>query len=135
MTREEKQLILTDSYARLSYGFKLYRESDGCIITIKPNDISTFAHFLEYSKNEDFKLYLRSMSSMTEDEFNELATITELQYDQLELMDWGNDKTLEFYLSEVPQYCVIKVFDWLNKKQFDYRGMIAMGLALEIHKV
>ena len=68
MTQKEKQLLLKDLCGRLPYGFTLYRESDDCIITIKSNDISIFAHFLEYSESEDFKPYLRSLSSMTEEE-------------------------------------------------------------------
>jgi hypothetical protein len=47
-------------------------------------------------------------------------------------MEWDNGcKTLEFYLEEIPHYCVIKVFDWLNAHHFDYRGLIERGLAIE----
>ena len=132
MDYKEKQILLVDLCARLPYGVIFQFGGKEC-------------HLLEninYSKDDGFvllngllfsdcKLYLRPMSSMTEEEFNELAAATELQYDQLELMDWGNDKTLEFYLEEIPQYCVIKVFDWLNAHHFDYRGLIEKGLALE----
>jgi len=69
---------------------------------------------------------------MTEDEFKELKNATDLNYDQLELVSWPDGSaTLEFYLEEVPQYCVINVFDWLNAHHFDYRGLIERGLALE----
>jgi hypothetical protein len=118
MTQEDKQLLLTDIYARLSYGFTLYRKSDDCIITIKPNDISTFAHFLEYSENEDFKIYLRPMSSMTKEEYEELKSV-EPYYGLAPfgfIGDWG------------PNF---EVLDWLNKHHFDYRGLIKKGLALE----
>jgi hypothetical protein len=145
MTQEEKDLLLQDLSARLRYGVKVQvcnvTEYTPILKGILDDDLFLqFDYVTKPIKNGDstynliednIKPYLRPMSSMTLDEFKELATVTELQYDQLELMDWGNDKTLEFYLSEVPQYCVIKVFDRLKKKQFDYRGMITMGLALE----
>jgi hypothetical protein len=41
---------------------------------------------------------------------------------------------LDFYLSEVPSYVVILVFDWLNKNHFDYRGLIPKGLAIAVNK-
>lgn len=66
---------------------------------------------------------LRPISSMTEEEFEELKKSTELEYGQLELIHWDNEhSTIEFYLDEVPHYCVIKVFDWLDEHGFDYRN-------------
>ena len=132
MTQEDKELLLKDLCARLPYGFTIHRYSDNCDIVIESNGIDDFAHFLEYSEGEDFKPYLRPMSSMTDEEFTELKNFTDLKYDQLELIDWNNThKTIEFYLEEIPHYCVIKVFDWLNAHHFDYRGLIEKGLALE----
>ena len=130
MTQEEKQLLLKDLCARLPYGVKIniYDYSG----TMKDEELNVFhlngTYNIEYRK---LRPYLRPMSSMTEEEFIDLTNVTELQYDQLELVEWDNCKTLEFYLSEVPHYCVIKVFDWLNAHHFDYRGLIQMGLALE----
>ena len=121
MNKEDKSLLLKDLCARLPYGFTLYRESDDCIITIKPGDISTFAHFLEYSESDDFKPYLRPMLSMTEEEYEELKSV-EPYYGLAPfefIGDWG------------PNF---EVLDWLNKKQFDYRGLIPIGLALEALK-
>ena len=83
---------------------------------------------------EYFKPYLFPLSSMTEEQFVELKVFADLIYesDTLELVEWNdNYKTLEFWLEEVPSYCVIKVFDWLNKNHFDYRGLIEQGLALD----
>ena len=83
---------------------------------------------------EDYKPYLFPLSSMTEEQFVELKVFADLIYesDTLELVEWNdNYKTLEFWLEEVPSYCVIKVFDWLNKNHFDYRGLIEKGLAID----
>jgi hypothetical protein len=141
MTQEDKQLLLKDLCARSLYGVKFALSGDN-IYTMKGIDlIVTDEGYWEYAVKakdiapieiEYIKPYLRPMSSMTEEEFKELTLTTELQYNQLELVDWRNGcKTLEFYLSEVPHYCVIKVFDWLNAHHFDYRGLIHKGLALE----
>lgn len=131
MTQEEKQLLLQDLCARLPYNVVI-RCTDNdtdykCFLTT--NILNELLHNIEYY---DYKPYLRPMSSMTEDEFKELKNVTDLNYDQLELVFWPDGSaTLEFYLEEVPQYCVINVFNWLNKNHFDYRGLITMGLALE----
>ena len=55
---------------------------------------------------ENVRLYLRPMSSMTEEE--------EIYYNTVYT-------TLKFYKKE----------DWLNAHHFDYRGLIEKGLALE----
>ena len=129
MTQEEKELLLKDLCTRLPYDCIVecsVSEEAKMDAVLIPEDIAEL--------KEDkitIKPYLRPMSSMTEEEFKELVIVTELMYDQLELVNWGGVGILEFYLSEIPQYCVIKVFDWLNKKQFDYRGLIEQGLALE----
>ena len=146
MTQEDKELLLKDLGARLSYG-PIVSVTDGTIkynayiesisyknIQVSPVSDSNFTAYTFY-KISEIKPYLRPMSSMTEKEFINLTTVTELQYDQLELVEWDNNcKTLEFYLSEVPHYCVIKVFDWLNAHHFDYRGLIEKGLAIAVTK-
>ena len=138
MTQEDKELLIRDLCARVPYSVKIhvagdwfYDEREPYDTTLDYNILNTFDRQNYGDRSLIIKPYLRPMSSMTEEEFKELTTVTELQYDQLELMDWGNNKTLEFYLSEVPQYCVIKVFDWLNAYHFDYHGLIERGLALE----
>lgn len=113
MTQEEKQLLLKDLCARLPYGFTVHRYCDNSDHIFEPNEIDGFAHFLEYSEGEDFKPYLRPMSSMTEEEndtFNKLRA---------EVEDEG---TFE---------ADMLLYDWLNSHHFDYRLLIFAGLALE----
>ena len=111
MTTEEKRLLLNDLCARLPYGFTIYRHSDNA--NIKINDIDEFAHFLEYSDGEEFKPYLRPMSSMTEEERSEY---NELREDiEAKLKDW---KCADF-------------MEWIYLHNLDYRGLIEKGLALE----
>lgn len=137
MTEEEKKILLSDICARIPYGLILRQYSDnymndyGITTDVPLIDIlqSVLRGFLT------IRPYLRPLSSMTDEEFKKLIIYTELQYDQLVLKDWDNGcKTLEFYLSEIPHYCVNKVFDWLNRHHFDHRGLIEQGLALEAPK-
>ena len=121
MTQEEKQLLLTDLCARLPYGVKIqtwYNE----IIT---SDLNTFPYSTEEMDKEGmwdqlsgFKPYLRPMSSMTEEEVNELAAI-----EHVDLI--AGDKIITSIELN------INAIDWLNAHHFDYRGLIGKGLALE----
>ena len=118
MTQEDKQLLLKDLCARLPYGFVIHRYSDNVDITI--NTIDDFGHFLEYSEGEEFKPYLRPMSSMTKEEKKEHDFYCGYKpYD---------DNIGESYLTEydMPDY-----IDFLYEHHFDYRGLIPMGLALK----
>ena len=131
MTQEDRKLLLTDLCGRLPYQplcKKIDTEDDFCECNAP----------LGYSLRDlvDNKIiikpYLRPMSSMTEEEFERLQQYSGLKYDQLDLASYqiGSYKCLDFYLSEVPSYVVILVFDWLNKYHFDYRGLIEKGLAI-----
>lgn len=116
MTQEEKQLLLVDLCARLPYGVKLRYVED--LVVKKESHIITLNNiYLEHILNgdADIKPYLRPMSSMTEEEAEEYNDLVN------ELSDY--DCKLEQSAS--------KMIDWLNKKMFDYRGLIPMGLALE----
>ena len=147
MTQEDKELLLKDLCARLPYGVKAqvtgWDEEKGEVkVPLKIYSINTdgYVYFetndydVNYLPIEACRLYLRPMSSMTEEEFDKLKEYSELKYDQLDLASFQNGtyKCLDFYLSEVPSYVVILVFDWLNKNHFDYRGLIPMGLAIEV---
>ena len=132
MTQENKELLLKDLCARLSYGIYIQDEY-GDIVYISYNDVH-FANYFDSVLNGTIKPYLFPLSSMTEEQFVELKVFADLIYesDTLELVEWNdNYKTLEFWLEEVPSYCVIKVFDWLNKNHFDYRDLISKGLAID----
>ena len=116
MTKEDKELLLKDLCARLPYGFVIYRESDNS--NIKINYIDDFFHFLDFSDGEDFKPYLRPMSSMTDEEKEE--------FDNLYNWSCPNSKFLRTKIIDVSE-----LIDWLNAHHFDYRGLIERKLALE----
>lgn len=132
MTQEDKELLLKDLCARLPYHPK------GHVVNVwngaKCDEWLTCATFPMFTvATNNCRLYLRPMSSMTDEEFNSLKEETALNYNnQLDLVDWNNGcKTLEFWLKEIPSYVAILVFDWLNSHHFDYRALIDRGLALE----
>lgn len=137
MTQEEKDLLLKDLCMRLLYGVKgiITFNGDKDIFTIKGifnNDL--FLSDSECCHVEDFKPYLKPISSMTEEQFDELKEYSGLKYSAslLELVTWTDEcTTLEFWLEETPAYIIIKVFDWLNRNHFDYRDLITRGLAID----
>ena len=132
MTQEDKQLLLIDLCARLPYGVKMkYKDEEGvstlCQIDTFYTDIDGFHCLIRmaeppgifYDLNE-FKPYLRPMSSMTEEEENEFISLNAVpspcQLPNHTRMSWYSNATM---------------LDWLNAHHFDYRGLITMGLALE----
>ena len=127
MTQKDRELLLKDLCARLPYGFIVHRYSDNADIRI--NNISEFDHFLEYSEGEDFKPYLRPLSSMTDEEKGELKLEQEkdeeLFIQVINKSQNGDDSLLG---TVIPHYAE----DWANKNHFDYRGLIKKGLALEV---
>ena len=112
MTQEEKSLLLKDLCSRLPYGVKLKHIPSGedtVLEMIGCGVIDGDIHDLV----ENFRPYLRPISSMTEEEKKELGRIS----------CEGNieHKYGIFYRSQ----------DYLNLIHVDYRGLIDKGLALE----
>ena len=147
MAQEDKELLLKDLCARLPYGVKVCIKLPNHQEKIFEEHIGDLKEFTRYggylvnskgidyrSFNLDIKPYLRPMSSMTEEEFKMLKEYSGLKYEQLDLASYQNGtyKCLDFYLSEVPSYVVILVFDWLNAYHFDYRGLIERDLAIAV---
>jgi len=114
MTQEEKQLLLQDLCGRLLYGvFVEYDYGDGVKRATKFHGNYLYLMMIGKLLWKDFKPYLRPLSSMTAEEINEY--LSECDKDDLDTLS-------------APHY---HGTDWLNKKMFDYRGLIPMGLALE----
>ena len=123
MTQKEKDLLLKDLSCRIPYNVKVLVRSwderemeyvdridvlysingDGYINTV--NEDGDFYP-------EEVKPYLFPLSSMTEEQKQEYQYITER---------WMYDSS----------YSISDSIDWLNKNNFDYRGLIPMGLATD----
>lgn len=134
MTQEEKQLLLQDLSGRLPYGVIVRHadylvDSDGnytgqfwykrgylynvcrldnmttTIVESEGSDEEGYEHICDLERSLP---YLRPMSSMTEEEYEELCSIGLTKF-------IGDSKEI----------------DWLNAHHFDYRNLISKGLALE----
>ena len=138
MIQEDKSLILKDLCARLPYGVKcnaFLKEIDGSLKSI----FGTFKGYNGWATVgnnlvdiETVRPYLRSMSSMTEEQKKEILKRYKLHPHYglcIEITNhsegyWDDDNScnLQDYLWLV---------DWLNKNHFDYRGLIEKGLAID----
>ena len=137
MTQEDKDLVINDLCARLPFGVKvLYDTQIFEVQYIEPmyEEIKLLDNKTHTLGVEDVKPYLFPLSSMTEEQLDELREITDFKYNHntIELVEWTETHaTFEFWLEEVPQYIIIQVFDWLRKNHFDYQYLIEKGLALD----
>ena len=118
MTQEEKQLLLIDLCARLPYKVKgIYARTD--IKNLSICEITTHLYGeMEESFNGkekyEFIPYLRPMSSMTDEEYDEYNELPHFRNSDLGL---GVERV-----------------DWLLKHHFDYHGLIEKGLAIAVTK-
>jgi hypothetical protein len=154
MTQEQKELLLKDLCARLPYGVKAYvknwskldrkwYEGVYTVESIHPhlNNIlacsekSSVEVIIGYDDYE-IKPYLLPLSSMTEEQQEELMTITNGKFRSM----WGvitnaipRKNTSEWGVSEnafIDGIEVINIlYTWLLKNHFDINGLIPMGLA------
>lgn len=129
MIPEYKNLVVKDISARVSYGVKFACNEN--VYTAKGLDlIVTDEGNWEYAVTaKDFvaieidfiKPYLFPLSSMTEEQCYELASI------RSDFQDcWKYIKT------PIPlSICNFEQIDWFHKNHFDYRGLIEKDLALD----
>ena len=125
MTQEEKDLLLKDLCARLPYGVKFkwcddYHTDDYYTLIgineglITGRDVNQDDCLFFWGKDK-IKSYLRPMSSMTEEE--------EKEYERLANRTIVNSVGFVYFDAT-------ELLDWLNKKMFDFRGLIPKDLAL-----
>jgi len=111
MTPEEKQLLLIDLCARLPYNdYKVQIKEEEDDVSRISKLVPSYIDGIKYCSIASIKVYLRPMSSMTEEEKNKYYALEELSRKE-------------------PNHG-IDIFDWLNEHHFDYRGLIGKGLAL-----
>ena len=115
-----KELILKDLCARQYYGVKVcYEHPKTYQDAIKEVTYDTNMHELVYYHHG--RPYLRSLSTMTEEEEKELIRILD-------------NMTNITYSSYLYQDYPGKLLDFYNKRHLDYRGLIEKRLALEAPK-
>lgn len=151
MTQEQKDLLLKDLCARLRYGVKIALKNNGAYhheniakkgdVTIEilkgfngnyfsirhtnPLDWDWYDDDIDI---EDIKPYLFPLSSMTEEQYNEIQTISGkdcMEHMEIE-KEWRNNSPF----THLPLY-QHRVIEFFHKYHFDYRGLIPMGLAID----
>lgn len=129
MIQENKDLLLKDLCARLPYGVKIMFSHNGFRWDYEQIlDNITKCDDGEYAINgwgiHGIKPYLRSMSSMTEEECITLSKLIPYETDA-----WKHIKTpIPLYIANIEQ------FDFFHRHHLDWRGLIQKGLALEAPK-
>ena len=116
MKQEDKELLLKDLCARLPYGVKCkyhhiqYIENGEIIDINRFGRVNIDGHIKDVC---DIKPYLFPLSSMTEEQY-------------------------EYFTQDLHAYITFNgvvgtqiALDWLNKNNFDYRGLIEKGLAID----
>lgn len=132
MDLKEKELLLKDLSARLLYGLKLRYVED--LVVKKESHVITLNNiYLEHILNgdADIKPYLRPMSSMTEEEKEELKKLFDAKEVTNDSLGFNEGGTLEDYVSQISYTFCGGVIDWLLAHHFDFRGLIEKNLALE----
>ena len=130
MTQKEKELLLVDLCGRLPYMPKIkitYQQQ--CIKGTDEGRVS--CDFIEKIVNDlrngvitDMQIYLRPLSSMTDEEREEYRKFS--YYGAAGMRD--NDFT---EMVAVPSF---EKMDYLNSHHFDYRGLIEKGLAIAVNE-
>ena len=139
MTQEEKQLLIQEICARSPYKVKVQidfgehcikygidRYVDDTVICVWPETFEVGVNDEDQACNiEDVKPYLRPMSSMTEEERDE---IKEICADYLD--EWENTETVidRWKLDAKTSYLRSEFY---NSHHLDWNGLIEKGLALE----
>jgi len=142
---EEKDLLLKDISGRLQSGLKV------CCINLSDEmpkvwdligmpaphlaDILVEGshRFAAVNIEESIRPYLRPMSSMTEDEYEEFCKTDKLMATLLEINKLGIQGTRECHLmvAKALGERVTEQQNWLNSYHFDYRGLIPIGLGID----
>lgn len=127
MTQENEQLLLQDLSAKLPYGVKAehpYAKEALVLGIIERKGYKCGIRYIDVITDKQtypiryIKPYLRPMSSMTEEEQKEFVKFHCINICPIVI-------TEKLTISNEAE-----MFDWLNKKMFDYRGLIPKGLAI-----
>ena len=128
MTKEERYLLLRDSFARLPYGVKGINEY-GNIITLKDwkTEQSIFDGIRYIINKYSWKPYLFPLSCMNEKQENEWNNLHfNPLYEVLEGKFNGKEEQLQLFSKSMAD-----PIQWCYKNHFDCNGLIPLGLAID----
>ena len=135
MNTQDEELLFKDLCSRLAYGVIVNNNGNqGKLLSIEANPyIGKIVNLiiLSDSRTADYisniKPYLRPMSSMTKEEYEDLSNFSEL--------DCGHDlvKTNLFETEGVwsGYFFLSSLIDWLYAHHFDFCNLIERGLAID----
>ena len=132
LLNSDKELLLKDLCARLPYEVKIQYEDN--IFTI--DYISAMYEEIKLNTSNRYtidvlevKPYLFPLSSMTEEQKIECFKGTDIELDEHnEIWSTFPISNSDIVLTNLDNW--LKVINWLNKNNFDYRGLIEKGLAI-----
>ena len=148
MKQEDKNLLLQDLCARLPYGVKIrieypfLKEEEWHPEILYGLDLQRLCIANTSIRLEEFKAYLFSISSMTDEQKEDLL-LTVVGKEGLKLFSVTKDGIISnnkaeqsfenFSLNSInfSNKNIEAYIEWLNKKHFDYRGLIEKGLAID----
>lgn len=146
LSPEDRKLLAKDLYQRLGTKtlvqdmiYETNRPIPIWLVDTIKEEVRLFADE-PWTPIDTVRPYLRSMSSMTNEEALEVAKISGLKdvlsvsvkqdYISVEIDDGvAGSETYTIWFNEI--VTSIELLDWLNAHHFDYRGLIPKGLALE----
>lgn len=142
MTKEEKQLLLKDLSARLSY--KTYVKTAkgiGYIYAINTSQLIelSVANNSEYWSKvfniDEIKLYLRPISSLTAEECDRLFKILNINGEDGDWLKINDINVIRLFTENGKDfYEIAEAMDYLYSIHVDFRNMISKGLAIEAPK-
>lgn len=128
MNEQEKELVIKDLCGRLPYGV-IIKEEYGDYINVNIHN-ANIEHLIDRVVSGLDKLVLRPLSSMTKEEEEECVLHDLGYWDSGKYEDEESGSTI--YIGESFQLIPsTDAFDYVDRKGFDYRGLIPKGLALE----
>ena len=138
MKQEHKELLLRDLCARLPYGIKAsyYGADEECETCDEVYGVAfDYVEIGQYSLPiERIKPYLFPLSSMTDKQEKEIQEIVGNPNNACIIRKTDGLELWLDYIDTDPTICLDTIFevkDYLNKKHFDYRGLIEKGLAID----
>ena len=137
MTEKEKDLLIKDLCARLSYGVRVFVSVDDFDNYQYPYLLTAISKFGQNSfckiyspiytplgcpGIENIKPYLFPLSSMTREQKQYLKNRF--------CYDW-DDEPHDLWKCQIEIGDIDELIDWFNKNHFDYRCLIEKGLAID----
>lgn len=135
MNKKELDLLRKDLCARLPYAVTIYTQGDiHNLLGVFDNTIYAGYDMNNYDVYpiEDVKPCLRRLSDMSRPEKELIKCLISADYIDDEVVDFG-EYICDGSPIEIDKFTIF--IDWLNAHNFDHRGLIDKGLALDYRKI